>query len=294
VHGGYDGGAAGVDQTKREIQQMYDDIRNCNSEIEQLQLSFAQNEDIFKQSKNYSEELQKQIQKISAENEKLKMTNSRLQFQSSEAQDLQSEIEAIQVERDNIETQIKNLTSDPFKKKEGEAPSNVSRMQELEMKVKDRNNLARSLKEEENKKSEIVAKAKLELHKLMGEREALMGQHKVASEEFKSKHGQPMARAPDSVDAMNAINNVDSRAYNQMMNDLSMGGVNTSAAPAWADLNFLERLPAQANAGDEKAILQDEITNLQHEKSTFAQELEKAQNLLRLQQDIDKENTHDF
>lgn len=93
---------------------------------------------------------------------------------------------------------------------------------------------------------------------------------------------------------MNALNNIDSKRYDQMMTDLAMGGAETSTAPAWANLPFLDRMPATSNLSDPKAILQDEIKVLQLEKSGFAQELEKAQNLLKLQTDIEKENTQYF
>jgi hypothetical protein len=60
-----------------------------------------------------------------------------------------------------------------------------------------------------------------------------------------------------------------------MMTDLAMGGSN-SAAPEWANLNFLERLPMEATLSDPKAQLIDEINKLRQEKSDFAGELEKA------------------
>lgn len=83
---------------------------------------------------------------------------------------------------------------------------------------------------------------------------------------------------------------MDATRYTQMMTDLAMGSANT-AAPEWANLEFLERLPASSTLNDPKAQLMDEINKLRQEKSDFASELEKAQSLLRLQTDIEKENT---
>jgi hypothetical protein len=68
---------------------------------------------------------------------------------------------------------------------------------------------------------------------------------------------------------------MDAARYTQMMTDLAMGGSN-SAAPEWANLNFLERLPMEATLSDPKAQLIDEINKLRQEKSDFAGELEKA------------------
>ena len=68
---------------------------------------------------------------------------------------------------------------------------------------------------------------------------------------------------------------MDATRYSQLMTDLAMGGAN-NAAPAWASLQFLERLPVESTLNDPKAQLMDEINKLRQEKSDFASELEKA------------------
>lgn len=45
---------------------------------------------------------------------------------------------------------------------------------------------------------------------------------------------------------------MDAARYTQLMTDLAMGGANT-AAPEWANLNFLERLPIETTLSDPKA-----------------------------------------
>ena len=64
-----------------------------------------------------------------------------------------------------------------------------------------------------------------------------------------------------------------------MLTDLVMGD-----APNWAKLDFLDR----ENSGPKS--VKDEIKYLTQEKADLAGELEKAQNLLRLQSDIQREN----
>lgn len=130
-----------------------------------------------------------------------------------------------------------------------------ARMAELELKVKEKSRIALTLREEEAKKAEIANKARSELQKLTGERDYLAGEHKKASEDFKAKHGN--RNGPNSVDAMNGLNKMDPKRYEQMMTDLAMGGGN-SAAPSWATLPFLDRMPTSSN-NDPKTILQDEI-----------------------------------
>lgn len=70
------------------------------------------------------------------------------------------------------------------------------------------------------------------------------------------------------------------------MTDLAMGDV---GQPEWARLPFLVRGDVDENITP-KERLQKEIERLRQEKSDFAAELEKAQNLLKLQTEIEKEN----
>ena len=215
------------------------------------------------------------------------MANSRLQWKTQEVTDLESEIRKIEEERDHLERSIRNVTTEPFMRKEGQ--SLLARLADLELKVKEKTQIARALKEEEAKKSEVSNKLKSELSRYTGERDYLLGEHKKASEDFKSKYGNKPSSINEK-DAMSGLAQMDAARYTQLMTDLAMGGGDT-AAPEWANLNFLERLPMESTISDPKALLMDEINKLRQEKSDFAGELEKAQSLLKLQTDIEKENT---
>ena len=118
-------------------------------------------------------------------------------------------------------------------------------MAELELKVKEKSRIAQTLKDEEAKKAEIANKARSELQKLTGERDYLAGEHKKASEDFKLKHGKA-AGSVTAGDALNGLNNMDAKRYEQMMTDLAMGG--DQSAPSWANLPFLDRMPGNPNS----------------------------------------------
>lgn len=82
---------------------------------------------------------------------------------------------------------------------------------------------------------------------------------------------------------------MDPTKYATTMVDLAMG-VPQDAGPIWANLPFMETAAVKQDADPKKEIL-TELERIKQEKSDFASELEKAQNLLRLQTDIEKENT---
>ena len=83
---------------------------------------------------------------------------------------------------------------------------------------------------------------------------------------------------------------MDAAKYSTLMTDLAMGVPPQGNAPIWANLPFLEQHEVKRSE-DPKKQLKSEIDRLRQEKSDFASELEKAQNLIRLQTDIEKENT---
>ena len=65
------------------------------------------------------------------------------------------------------------------------------------------------------------------------------------------------------------------------------------AQPVWKNYNFLERSNAE-DFGEPKSndatSLKKAIDRVKHENKDFAAELDKAQSLLKLQNDIEKEN----
>ncbi len=115
---------------------MFTETRECNTELESMQGSFIQNETIFKQTKNYTSEIQKKIRETSEANENLKMSNSRLHWKTQEVTDLEGEIRKIEEESDHLERSIRNVTTEPFMRKEGQ--SLLARLADLELKVKEK------------------------------------------------------------------------------------------------------------------------------------------------------------
>lgn len=123
---------------------------------------------------------------------------------------MQNEINNIKIEKDDLERKIVSLTQEPFLNNNNDN-SMQQRMAELENKVKERNKLVLTLKDEEEKKRDALAKAKSELTEVKATRDKLAADHKAASAEFQEKFKRTVTQTkqPDSVDAMNALNTLD-------------------------------------------------------------------------------------
>lgn len=108
------------------------------------------------------------------------------------------------------------------------------------------------------------------------EHDTLSVDYNKAKEEFKSRYGE---MAPTEADAVRGLIQMDSQKYTNLLTDLVM---DDTPAPNWARLDFLER--DRDLSGPDG--IKNEIQFLTQEKADLAGELEKTQNLLRLQSDI--------
>ena len=84
---------------------------------------------------------------------------------------------------------------------------------------------------------------------------------------------------------------LDPTKYAETMQDFSG---KPDSYPIWANMDFLERNQEAVIQPNNVKLLKVEIMKLRHENKDFAAELEKAQNLLQLQTDIDKDNNKYF
>ena len=119
------------------------------------------------------------------------------------------------------------------------------------------------------------------VQKIKGESEYIKAQHQEARSKFVAAHGEVNAQS-----VYRDLAKLDQNAYKDVTNDIS---VKPESQPIWKDYDFLERGTTPADAGDLKS-LKAEIIRMKHENKDFAAELDKAQSLLKLQTDIEREN----
>jgi protein fantom len=95
-------------------------------------------------------------------------------------------------------------------------------------------------------------------------------------------------------DIQKKIHDLDPSMFRQVMKDLHYDG----EEPVWAKYDFMERfkigggLSGSALDENDPNQLKKEIERLKVERRDLASELEKTQNLLRMQVGIDKESIH--
>lgn len=121
--------------------------------------------------------------------------------------------------------------------------------------------------------------------------EFIVSEHEKANEAWRDKHEKI---GPTETDAVKGLLTTDPARYTTLMTDLRYGGGET-AEPLWAKLPFLERGDIESLKNkDQKSVMLEEIDKLKHEKQVLSSELTQAESLLKLQKDIERENTKYF
>lgn len=120
---------------------------------------------------------------------------------------------------------------------------------------------------------------------MRGEKEYIEIENKKLKEKYQSTNNL------DEFNVYQTLFKLDPSKYAETMKDFSG---KPDAYPIWANMDFLERHSQDVIQPDNVKQLKFEILKLKHENKDFAAELEKAQNLLQLQTDIDKDNTKYF
>lgn len=131
---------------------------------------------------------------------------------------------------------------------------------------------------------------KAQKQKLAGENDVIKAQHQEARSKFIAANGEVT-----DADVHRDLFKMDKAKYAETMGDLA---TKPESQPIWRDYDFLDRredkkgsASAQSaqNSNDLK-YLKNEAIRMKHENRDFAAELDKAQSLLKLQTDIEREN----
>ena len=125
------------------------------------------------------------MRKVNMENEKIRQENLRLQLQTQEVTDLENELNGIIEHRDGIERSIRNVTAEPFLKKDS-GQTIAMKIVDLKEKLREKEKLCRTLKEQERGTKTRFDAQKAELEKLTGAKNTKEGEHQEIRKNFQS------------------------------------------------------------------------------------------------------------
>lgn len=109
----------------------------------------------------------------------------------------------------------------------------------------------------------------------------------IKEEYNKLKRDHPESDKINDFSVYETLFKMDPDRYAQAINDLN----NDDDQLIWAKMDFLDRADVAIDP-DDLTSLRAECMRLRHENKDIAGDIEKQQNLLRLQKDIDTDNVH--
>jgi len=192
--------------------------------------------------------------------------------------DLKEKIREVEHEKDELEKRLNDLITEPFLKRES-GTSSHNRIKKLEMEKEEKDKIIRNFKERLLKQEEKLAMKEVECER----QTALKKEADEKYEEIKIKHEGSGEMTVDTVQKQ--LMKIDPSAFRQTMQDLNYQGTE----PMWnmAEYNNNDE-DIEINIDDPKSLLK-EIERLKNSKREIAAELEKCQQLLKLQSNLEEE-----
>jgi hypothetical protein len=190
--------------------------------------------------------------------------------------DLKEQLKEAEQERNDMETRIKDLLTEPFLKRES-GTSTKNRMAKLEMERDEKDKIIRNFKEKLLKQEEKMAEMDVAVE--LERRDAK--ESKEMYEELKIRYEGNGEMTIETVTRQ--LHKIDPSAFRQTMNDLNYQGHDS----VW-DRTGEGYSSEEIDINDPKS-LHKEIERLRHSKRDIAAELEKCQQMIKLQSNLEEE-----
>ena len=257
---------------KNLVHDLRDQLDDRDKQVQKYEID---TKDIKSKDLKIVEELNKKNAEVHA----LKAQVAIYESNQGNAKENRKYIQEIIQERDDYQNKLTVLLTDPFFRRES-ASEFFKKISDLEEQNKKLNKQLEELKEESKSKEGELSKLKLDYNSALDEK-----QHNAAQ-----KGVHPFKMVGDTVDLgemKKALMSMDPSVFRATMDRLNYDG----DEPIWAKIDFLEQIGIDLNADsrDPKSAARV-IELMKQDKRELAAALEKAQQILKLQYDIEKEN----
>lgn len=259
-------------ELKNQLHEIRDQLDDKEKKFDQIKV------DVMEGQKKDTK-VRDEITRLKADNQALKAQVLTLQSTQGTADENRKYIHEITMERNNLQSKLTSLLTDPFFRRE-EGDQFAKKMRSLEEENK-------SLKEELSKFREERDKRDEELKKLREEYDSMTGDMRHAKVHGTGYPFKMTGGAVDLNEMKKALMSMDPSVFRATMDQLTYDG----DEPLWAKIDFLEQLGVDVgvDTSDPKSVAR-RMELMKQDKKELAAALEKAQQLLKLQYDIEKDN----
>ena len=195
--------------------------------------------------------------------------------------DLKEQIKEMEDDKVKLEERLNELLTDPFLKRET-GTSSHNRIAKLEMTVEEKDKIIRSFKEKMLNYVQQIGDLEAKVNRNDEEKKDLRDKY----DELREKYEGTGEMTIDNVQKQ--LKKLDPSQFRKTMEDLNYHG----SEPLWSMVDYIskdeENIAAEIDLNDPKSLLA-EIERLKNSKREIAAELEKWQQMLKLQSNLEEE-----
>ena len=195
--------------------------------------------------------------------------------------DLKEQIKEMEEDKVKLEERLNELLTDPFLKRET-GTSSHNRIAKLEMNIEEKEKIIRNFKEKMLNYVQQIGDLEAKVQKEQNDSKEIREKY----EELKEKYEGTGEMTIDNVQKQ--LKKLDPSQFRKTMEDLNYHG----SEPLWSMVDYIskdeENIAAEIDLNDPKSLLA-EIERLKNSKREIAAELEKWQQMLKLQSNLEEE-----
>ena len=258
---------------KQQLHDMGDQIDEKERMLKRLEGHASSN-------RSQDNKIVEELNRTKADNQSLKAQVLMLQSTQGTADDNRKYLHDLTMERNEYQSKLTSLLTDPFFRREAG--------NEVSQKINNLESENRDLKDRLEQTSEEKMKRDEELNKLKSDFNVISDENHHKSVQGRSGYAFNMGDGSLDLNEMKkALMSMDPSVFRLTMDQLKYDG----DEPLWAKIDFLEQLGVDISYDpkDPKSVAR-RMELMKQDTKELAAALEKAQQLLQLQYDIDKEN----
>jgi len=274
-------GGAGIDSRIREMERQNEVLNSKNNTLEE---KFKLARDESDRMRKQWDEMNSQLRDAQSDKITLESENRSLKRRIEGNDDLVNKYQDAVREKTDLERRLNELLDSPFIREAGDRNKNIQKYYDMDDQLGNSKEKMQKLMMERDDFHTQNVKLRDDVEKLIRDRDMqkeeamrvrLQLEQKEKSADLFEEQMKFFSKASES----------DQNAFRRALGMLKLQG----DEPAWSRLQFLDDA-SKYDPADLKSC-NSEINRLKIEKGKLAAELEKAQTLLRIQQDINKEQS---
>lgn len=261
----------------QKLQESDNEIVRMKCSLQEVTANYEGLNAVFEKCKKRNNELLDELRDKKNQVVNLTAQITALERTSGVVDDLKEKLRELEQEKTGLEKRLDELLTEPFFKREA-GTSAHNRIAKLEMERDEKDKIIKNFKEkilnQTQKMGELEAAVEIEKNHVKDLEEKY--------EEIRIRYEGTGEMTIDSVQKQ--LMKLDPSAFRKTMEDLNYQGIE----PTWATLRFSDEDEKEIDIDDPKSLLR-EIDRLKNSKKEIAAELERCQQMLKLQSNLEEE-----